>query len=930
MLVDREAEKQELDGLLAAVREGLSGAVVLRGEAGIGKTALLEYAVGSAADMRIARAVGIESEMELGFAGLHQLLVPFVGGLERLPGPQREALGSAFALIDGPAPNLFLVGLATLTLLADAARKRPVLCVFDDAQWLDQASAGALGFVARRLFADRIGMLFAVRETGTGPAALEGVSELPVGGLPDDDARELLASVAVGGLDQRTADRIVSETGGNPLALVELGVELSAPQLAGRSPLPEPLPLGRRLEERFVSRVRTLPHETQTLLLLASAQQHGDPEQLWRAAASLGVGREAGDLPELDRLITFAPWVTFGHPLVRSAVYQGATGRARRRAHDALAAACDPERDPDRRAWHLASAAVGPNEEVAAELERSAERARGRGGWASNAAFLHRSAELTPDARRRAERELAAARARLMAGDPVGARTLLEQAEPRLGDPLARAQARRLEGEIRLGTGHIGESAAILLEAARGFEPLDTRLACDTLLEALQAAIVAGRFASGAGVLDVLRAAGDVPPRAESEAMIADLLLDGSAARAEGRSREAAVLFRRAIEALGTADDLRWFALGDFAAADLLDDEARRALSSRWVKLARDQGALTSLALALAFLGSDETLAGRFRSADASHAEIREISAATGDERMTGRARSADLTTLAWCGREAEVRAAAAATTRDCTERRSGFGLGAVNRALTLLEVGLGNYAAALSSALGIYAEDLLAVGTLILPEIVEAGARCGDYQAAAAALDRLSERALAGDAAFGLGLLARSRALLAEDTLADGFYREAIDYLSRCDTAPELARAHLLYGEWLRRQRRRTDARDQLRTAHEMFDSIGVEAFASRARTELLATGEHPRPRTDQTRDELTPHEERIAQLASEGASNQEIAAQLFISPSTVAYHLRKIFLKLNVRSRAQLARSLPDHRTHLPRGDGRSIGGRRQSPRG
>ena len=520
MLVDREAERQELDGLLASVREGLSGAVVLRGEAGIGKTALLEYAVTSAADMQVGRAVGIESEMELGFAGLHQLLVPFLGGLERLPGPQREALGSAFALIEGPAPNLFLVGLATLTLLADAAADRPVLCVFDDAQWLDRASANALGFVARRLLADRIGMLFAVRAPSDRLAALEGVSELAVGGLPDDDARELLASVAVGGLDQRTADRIVSETRGNPLALVELGVELSGRQLAGRSPLPEPLPLGRRLEERFLSRVRTLPSETQTLLLLASAQQQGDSGQLWRAAERLGVGREAADLPELDGLIAFEPRVAFRHPLMRSAVYQGASARARRRAHEALATVSDPERDPDRRAWHLAAAAVGPDEEVAAELERSADRARGRGGWASNAAFLQRSAELTPDAGLRAERELAAAQARLMAGDPAGARTLLEQADPQLADPLARAQARRLEGGIRLGTGQLGESAKILLEAALAFEPLDTDLARDTLLEALQAATVAGRFASSAGVLDVLRAARDVPPRAESSASI--------------------------------------------------------------------------------------------------------------------------------------------------------------------------------------------------------------------------------------------------------------------------------------------------------------------------------------------------------------------------------------------------------------------------
>jgi DNA-binding CsgD family transcriptional regulator len=930
MLVDRKAEKQELDGLLGAVREGFSCAVVLRGEAGIGKTALLEYALGSAAGMRIVRAVGIESEMELGFAALHQLLVPFLGRLESLPVPQREALGSAFALIDGPVPNLFLVGLAALTLLADAAARRPVLCVFDDAQWIDQASAHALGFVARRLFADRIGMLFAVRDPGEPLAALEGLTQLPVGALPEDDARELLASVAGGGLDQRAADRIVSETGGNPLALVELGGELSAGQLGGSSPLPEPLPLGRRLEERFLARVRTLPPETQTLLLLASAQQHSDPEQLWRAAASLGVGREAADLPELDRLIMFAPQVAFRHPLVRSAVYQGAAVRARRRAHDALAAACDPERDPDRRAWHLGSAAASPDEEVAAELERSAERARGRGGWASNAAFLHRAAELTPDPRFRAERELAAAKAKLMAGDPAGARTLLEAADPKLADPLARAQARRLDGAIRLGTGHLGESAAILLEAARAFEPLDTRLTRETLLEALQAVTFAGRFASGAGALDVLQAAREVPTSAESPETIVDLLLEGFADRAEGRARKAAGLFRRAIEALGRADDLRWFALGGFAAIDLLDDEADRALSHRWVRMARDQGALTSLALALAFMGSHHLRGGRFRSAAASTAEGQEISAATGDERMTGRARSADVRTLAWLGREADVRAAAAAATRDSTERRSGLGLSAINLALTVLEISLGSYEAALSSAVGSFEEDAIGVGTMVLPEIVEAGARCGDHQAAAAALDRLTERAVAGDAAFGLGLLARSRALLSDDAVAEGFYGEAISHLERCDTAPELARAHLLYGEWLRRQRRRADARDQLRTAHDMFGSMGAEAFANRARVELRATGEHPRQRTAETRDELTPQEERIALLASEGASNREIAAQLFISPSTVAYHLHKIFLKLNVRSRAQLARSMPDRAIHLPDGHGLPADGRPRTPDG
>jgi DNA-binding CsgD family transcriptional regulator len=906
MLFDRGPEKEALDRVLAAVREGLSGALVVRGEAGIGKSALLEYAVESAADMQVARAVGIESEMELGFAALHQLLVPFLGRVERLPAPQREALGSAFGLAEGVAGDLFLVGLAALTLLADAATERPLLCVVDDGQWIDQASAGVLGFVARRLFADRIGMVFAVREPAERRVTFEGLSELRLGGLHDDDARELLASVAVGRLDERVGDRIVRETRGNPLALVELGGELAAGARLRDSSLAEPLPLGRKLEERFLRDVRGLPADTTTLLLVAAAEPSGDHALLWRAAERLGVGPQAADLPEVARLVVFEPRVEFRHPLIRSAVYHGASPRERRRVHEALAAASDPRFDADRRAWHLALAAVGPDEEIAIELERSADRARGRGGWASGAAFLERSAELTADVRRRAERVLAAATAKLVAGDPGSARALLAQAAPRLDDPFAGAQLLRLEGEIRFGTGQLGESSSILLDAARAFEPLDTRLARDTLLEAIEAASFAGRFASGAGVVEVVRAAREAPMRAASELTLVDLLLDGFAARVEGRHTEAVALFRRAIGALRASDDLRWFGLGCFAASELLDDEARRSLAGQWVRLARDQGALTSLPLALTFLGEAEVRAGRFISADAIHAEGREISAATGNPGMTGRASPPDLLVLAWRGYEKDARLAADAVTRDQTDRRVGVGVSYVDAVLTVLELGLGNYRAALSCALSVFAEDPFYHGTQILPELVEAAMGCGEPQAAAAALERLSERALASGAPWALGLLARSRALVAEEVLAEGFYKEAIDHLERPEAAPDLARAHLLQGEWLRRQGRRRDARDQLRIAHEMFDSMGAEAFAERARVGLLALGGHARERTAATRDELTPQEERIARLAAEGAANQEIAAQLFISPSTVAYHLRKVFRKLNVSSRTRLGDAL------------------------
>ena len=529
MLLDRERERRELDRLLALVREGLSGALVVHGEAGIGKSALLEYAVASAQDMQVASVVGVESEMELGFAGLHQLLVPFLPGLGRLPAPQRQALGSAFGLITGAAPDLFLVGLATLTLLANAAEEQPVLCVLDDAQWLDQASAAALGFVARRLFADRIAMLFGAREQAERHAAFEGLTELEVRGLPDDDARELLACVAAGSLDQRTGERIVAETGGNPLALVELAAELTVGQLAGTSPLPDPLPLGRRLEERFAYRVRTLPRETQTLLLLASAQQLGDPEQLWRAAKSLGIPPEAADLPELDRLIAFKPRVVFRHPLMRSAVYQGASAHQRRQAHEALAAVSDPERDADRRAWHLAAAAVGPDEEVAAELERSADQARHRGGYAATAAFLRRAVDLTPDTQRRAVRGLHAAQAELAAGAPAVAADLLEKATPSLAGPLDRAEARRLEARVRFAQGECRTIPASLLDAARAFEALDLTRARETLREAFAVSLYAGREAGEAGTGAIAHAAREMPRSPGTPESPADLLLDGVA-----------------------------------------------------------------------------------------------------------------------------------------------------------------------------------------------------------------------------------------------------------------------------------------------------------------------------------------------------------------------------------------------------------------
>ncbi len=900
MLLDRAEEIRTIDAALDRARAGSSSVLVLRGDAGIGKTLLLEHVAGQAEDFRVVRVVGVESELDLGFAGLHQLLLAFLSRVERLPPPQAQALRAAFGITPDRAPDRFLVALAALTLLSASASEGPLLVVVDDAQWLDEESVAILAFVARRLYADPIAFLFAVREPQQRPVPLDGFPELRLSGLPENDARELIASVATERVDQRTADRIIVESDGNPLALLELTAELGRDQLAGEYVLDPPLQAPRP-EEQYRRRILALPASTQSLLLLAAAERDGDPAVIWRACDRLGLDRRAADAAEDAGLIVWAPRVAFRHPLIRSAVHRAASRGARTRVHEALAT--DTDVGVDLRPAYLAAATLGPDERVAAELEAAADRARSRGGWAGGASFLERAAALTPDDHQRASRELAAAQAHLVAGNATRARALIEQAVRGLvEDRFAHAQARRLEGEIRFVTGQLADASALLLQAARALAEFDRRLARDTLLEALEAASFAGRFATSAGVSEVVRTARHLVPEPASPVTAADLLLDGFCARVEGRHTEAAAWFRRAIAALRASDDLRWFGLGCFAASELLDDEARRALARRWVKLARDQGALGVLPLALTFLGETEVRAGRFDAADAIHAEGRDISAATGNPGMTGQASPPDLLVLASRGREAEARSVAAAVRQDQTERNVGVGLSYVDAVLTGLELGLANYGAALNLASSVFQEDPFYHGTRILPDLVEAATRCDDQEAAQGALDRLSERAPASGAPWALGLLARSRALIAETALADGAYREAIDELGRSDAAPDLARTHLLYGEWLRRQRRRRDARAQLVLASDLFNEMGAGAFAERARTELLATGGQARKRIPEARDELTPQETQIARLAAAGATTNEIAAQLFISASTVNYHLKSVYRKLGINSRRRL----------------------------
>jgi DNA-binding CsgD family transcriptional regulator len=907
-LLNRCAEKQALHEVLDSVRAGMSGSLVLRGGPGVGKSALLGYAGERAADLQVVRIVAVESEKPLGFAAVHQLLVPFLPAVDRLPEPQRRALGVAFGSVSGPPANPFLVGLAVLTLLADAAEVRPVVCVIDDAQWLDEESADVLSFVARRLLAERIGMLFAVRETTEPDARLQGLPDLQVAGLPKPEAYELLKMSISGPIDAAVAERIVAETEGNPLALVEAAHELTREQLSGLEPLPEPLPVGHQLEQAFVRRLLGLPADTQRLLLLAAADQPGWGDRLRRAGAALGITESAAVPAEAARLVVFWPKVRFFHPLVRSAVYHAATALQRRQAHQALAAACNPELDVVPRAWHLAAAAAGPDEGVAAALEAAADRAASRGGCAATAALLERAAQLTPEAERRAERHLSAGQAHVLAGTVDRAEALLVEATKGLRDPRSAAAATQLRGRIWFHRGHVAEAASALAGAAEQLRALDPLAARDTLLSALEATLFAGWASSAPLLHQIARTARNLPPTGDAPDSAPNLLLQGCTTRVTDGYAAAVPALRRTVQKFlaGEVDPdvaLRRLGLVAVSAADLLDDTTVAQLTNDWINRARQSGALAKLADGLAFRGAFvDAPGGRLAAARAAEAEAHELAEATGNPGLVPPTGAHTLLTSALSGREAEARATAAAVAQDAPGRGA-FGEAALAAySLGVLEIGLGNYGSALDCLDPVYTDDTPLVGTLALPELVEAAVRAGRRDLAESALRRLADRATATATPLALGLLARSRALLAAPAQARQEYEEALQMLGRARTAPQLARAHLLYGEWLRRQRRRREARVQLRAALEMFDAMGLHCFAERAGVELAATGEHARKREIGTPEELTPQEAQIAALVSRGQANREIAAHLFVSTSTVEYHLRKVFRKLGVSSRTQL----------------------------
>jgi DNA-binding CsgD family transcriptional regulator len=902
-LVGRRRERELLERLLESARGGRGTALVIHGEPGVGKTALLDYAVQKGDSFRVSRTVGVEGEIELPFAALQQLCAPILAQRLSLPPPQRDALGVAFGLAPGNAPNPFLVGLAVLGLLSEAAEERPLLCVVDDAQWLDRASAAALAFVARRFVAEKVALLFATRSVGE---ALVGLPQLQVGPLGREDARALLAAALSGPLDEQVLEQVVAETRGNPLGLLELPRGLTPAQLAGGFGLPAAVPVHAGIEERFAQRLAALPADARLLLLVAAADATGDGTLMWRAGQRLGLGDSAARAAESEGLATFGDRITFRHPLVRSAVYRAAGADQRSQVHLALAEAIDAGADPDRRAWHRAQAALKPDEDVAADLERSAARAQARGGFAAAAAFLERSSVLTPDPALRAGRALAAAQARQQSGAFDEALTLVATAEAGPLDRFQRAWADVLRARIFFAADRGREAPSLLLAVAKRLESLNTRLAREIYLDALTAALFAGRLAGELDARQVARAARAAPPSPPPTRAV-DLLLDGLALLIIEGHPAGIPTTRKALERfhdddIGTEDALRWFWLAGRIAGFIWDYDAWDSLTSRQVRSAREVGALSELPLALTTRVGVHLFAGELRAAESLVQESDALAAVT-DSRIFPPYGA--LAVAAIRGDEDELVRLLRTSTADFNVRGEGMGLTMAHWVTAILYNGLARYDEAFAAAAQASVDPHeLWFSTFALVELIEAASRSGRSEQAAEALALLGESTSASGTPWALAVEARSRALLQQGPAAETLYREAVELLRPTRLRLDLARSHLLYGEWLRREGRRVDARNELRLAHEMFTEFGMDAFAERTRVELEATGEHARKRTVDTLDQLTPQEAQVSRLAAQGNTNREIAAQLFISPSTVEYHLRKAFRKLDVTSRIQLAR--------------------------
>jgi DNA-binding CsgD family transcriptional regulator len=903
-LLGRHHERRSLDDLLMTVRSDHSAVLVLRGETGIGRSTLLDHVADNAPGFRVARIAGVEAETELAFAGLHRLCAPLLDRLDRLPAPQRHALSTAFGLVTGRPADRFLIALAAFGLLADAAEAAPLVCLVDDVQWLDPASAQALGFIARRLLTESIGMVFAVRGVVAEPS-LTGLPELLVEGLSEADAQLLLATVLPVPVDERVRDRIVAEARGNPLALRELPSGLASGELSyGRGMIGAAAPAG-RIEQGYLRRIAALPAATRRLLLVAALEPVGDAMLVWQAARRLDIPAEATAAATAAGLIEITSRVRFPHPLVRSAVCRSAGADEFREAHGVLAEITDARRDPDRRTWHRAHAVPGPDDSIAAELERSLGRARARGGAGAAAAFLGRAAELSSDPVRAAGLALEAAEARHQAGSFEAALALLAVAEAGPLGSRQRAQAELVRARATSAATHASRAAGLLVAAARRLEPLDPETARDTYLEALDAGFRTARLTAGTGPADVARAARGAPRRRPPRA--ADLLLDGWAAVLTQGYRSGARVLQRAVAEFCRdpcgPQLLPVLPTASAAAMDLLDDRAWELLATRHLRLARELGRLGQLPPALHSRVLLHVGQGELGAAAALLAESRTVAEVTGARLWPYGA----VVLAAFGGRDAGDGQLARAELNRLVAAGQGAAVTVLNWADAVLANGRGRYREAVTAATRATADPTeLGQRTPALVELIEAASRDDRDDVARGALEELSVLTRASGTDWAAGLEARSRALVSGDDTAESCYREATERLGRTLMRVDCARAHLVYGEWLRRQNRRLDAREQLRIAHQLFTTTGVQAFAERARRELTATGLTVRKRTEQNTTQLTDHETQIVRLVGNGLTNPEIGAELFISPRTVEWHLRKVFGKLGVTSRRQLGVAL------------------------
>ena len=911
-LLGRADERAALERLLASVHGGRSEVLIVRGDAGIGKTALLDHLSRLGDGLTVVRLGGAEAEANLPFAAIQRLAHSAGAIQDSLPAPQRAALSVAIGIAAGPPPDRFLIGLAVLALLEGLAHDRPLLLLVDDAQWLDQESIDALAFAARRLDEQRVGLVIGHRRDPP-VSAFDGFPALDIDGLAAADALNLLRRVVTRRLDRRISDQIVTATGGNPLAIIDLAQELSTHQLVGLTLLPEPLPVGSHLEAHYLRQTQAFPADAQTWLLLAAAEPTGDPAYVASAAAVLGIDVHAADLAEAANLVTIGSRIEFRHPLVRSAIYTGATGSQRRRVHNALSAVIRRARDVDRRAWHLAAGCVGTDENVALLLEQAAERARERGGYSARASFLSRAAELSPEGRDRIERSLAAAEAALMAGRGPQAIAILDSLEINDSDKVTGGRSLMIRGSALAFTGQAGAMAkvpAICAAAADAFESSSPELARDALLTAFERALSSEWLTESTTLTELAERASRLEL---AERSIPNLMLAALASLVADPFPTAYPRLRSAVDAIRGVDAplseiLLWGSLSVALTTALWDDSARNDILVQAADAARDSGALHVLDKLMFILSLSETVMGQLDSAARYLDELSQVRDALGmTPAQQEMFRNAEY--LGWRGGDSTVREAIEATRPAAVYLGIGGAETLARTGFLLLDIAEGDYDSAYSIARKIHDFEFMQISIRVLPDLVEAAVRSGRPSEAQDALAELTVVTEASGTDWGLGVLERSRGVAAEsDSDPTAHYRAAIGHLENTRARADLARTHLLYGEWLRRRKRRRDARIELGAALEHFQEMGAASFAARARRELAATGGADSGHFRSGANLLTPQEQAVARHAAQGATNAEIALALVVSHHTVDYHLRKIYQKLGVSSRRQLASAL-DH---------------------